>query len=115
LSELLVDPEWGVVKYAKRHESEAAIRRVGALCVREADGERVPATEWREARAAAAADAAAAAAAAADAAAAAAAGVAFTRRAIQRWRELAGLDHITPDITATDDALGQILEGASPR
>jgi hypothetical protein len=109
LSELLVAPEWGVVKYATPKGAEA-VRRVAALCVREADGERVSATEWREARAAAyvyaaadaAADAAAYAAADADAAAraaayvyaaarAAAARVAFTRHAITRWRELAGL------------------------
>src|SRR5438270_4328830 len=69
LSELLVDPEWGVLKYATT-EGAGAIRCVAALCVHEASDESVSATEWRRARsaAAAAADAAVYAAAAADAA-----------------------------------------------
>jgi hypothetical protein len=125
LSELLVDPEHGIVKHATP-DGTVAIRRVAALCVREANGERVSATEWREARAAAAAPAcadghaaavacaAAAACAAADvaaaeyaaayacgAAAATAARIDFTRWAITRWRELAGLT--TPVDISTDD------------
>lgn len=62
LSDLLVDPEHGAVKYATSRGAEA-IRRVAALCALEAEGERVPVTKWREARAAAAAAAAANAAA----------------------------------------------------
>jgi hypothetical protein len=130
LADILVDPEWGVVKYA-RPCGVAAIRRVAALCVREAGGERVPAAEWREARKAAdaaayaaayaaadaaadaaayaAADAAAYAAADAAAAAAAYARVNFTRWAILRWRELAGLDTLTDiDTAAVDSALARI-------
>ncbi len=125
LADLLVDPVMGVVQYATPRGVEA-IRRVAALCVRESVGDVVPRTEWSEARAAAdavaaayaAADAAAAtyaaavavaaAYAAADAAAAAYAvavaaadaRIKFTRRAIQRWRDLAGLDG--PDINAAD-------------
>ena len=78
LSELLIDPEYGVVKHAHSEAAAVAIRRVAALCMRAADCERVAESEWREAREAAdaAADAAAytaayAAYAAADAAAAA--------------------------------------------
>jgi len=110
LSELLVDPEWGVLKYATT-EGAGAIRCVAALCVHEASDESVSATEWRRARsaAAAAADAAVYAAAAADADA----GVAFTRRAIQRWRQLQKLDH--PDeinSAAINSALNQITARA---
>jgi hypothetical protein len=45
LSELLVAPEHGVVRYAS-HGGAAAIRRVAGLCVRQADGEYVSAEEW---------------------------------------------------------------------
>ena len=130
LSELLVDPEWGVVKYA-RPDGAVAIRRVAALCVRAANGDAPTVTEWREARAyayaaayaAAAADAAYAYAAAAAyaaayadayaaayaAAAAAYTRVAFTRRAILRWRDLAGLDAPAGiDAEAVDSALDRI-------
>jgi hypothetical protein len=135
LSELLIDPGHGVVRHASER-GEEAIRRVGALCVREASGERVSATEWSEARAVAYAaayadadaaaaadadavayaaayadaDAAAAAAAAADAYAAAdAARIQFTRWAITRWRELAGLDNTDAiDTDAINAALARI-------
>jgi hypothetical protein len=130
LSELLIDSDHGIVKHATP-DGATAIRRVAALCVRESNRERVSVTEWNEAHAAAAehaaagaaADAAAAAhaagAAAADAAAAAhaagaaaadaaasacssgAARIEFTRWAITRWRELAGLT--TPVDISTDD------------
>ena len=78
LADLLVHPERGVVRHA-RPDGAVAINRVAGLCIRESQGERVSATEWRGARsyadayADADADAAAAADAAADAAAAAAA------------------------------------------
>jgi hypothetical protein len=122
LADILVDPEWGVVKYA-RPCGVAAIRRVAALCVREAGGERVPASEWGDARKAAAAYSAVAAYAAAYSAVAAyaatyAAAIAatdaalaadFTRWAILRWRELAGLDTVTDiDTAAVDSALARI-------
>jgi hypothetical protein len=136
LADILVDPQWGVVKFAKP-DGAVAIRRVAALCVRAAGGDAPTVTEWREARAdadaaaaaatataadaaayadadaAAYADAAAAAAADADAAAAAAAAadarIDFTRWAIQRWRELAGLnDHPDIDAAAVDSALARI-------
>jgi hypothetical protein len=122
LADILVDPEWGVVKYA-RPCGVAAIRRVAALCVREAGGERVSASEWGDARKAAAAYSAVAAYAAAYSAVAAyaatyAAAIAatdaalaadFTRWAILRWRELAGLDTVTDiDTAAVDSALARI-------
>jgi hypothetical protein len=127
LADLLIDPEHGVVKYAKP-DGAKAIRRVAELCMRESDGHRVSAAEWREARADAAADAyadayayaaadaaadadayayaagAAYADAAVDAAAAAyadAARITFTRWAIRRWRELGGLDDAS-DISPAD-------------
>jgi len=147
LADILVDPQWGVVKYAKP-DGAVAIRRVAGLCVRAAGGDEPTVTEWWEARADAAAAAAAyaaadaaAAAAYADAAAYAAAAAAayaayadayaaaaaaayaayadayaaadaridFTRWAIRRWRELAGLDHPSDiDAAAVDCALGRI-------
>jgi hypothetical protein len=64
LADLLVDPEHGVVKHARPDGAEA-IRRVAALCLREAAGGHVSVDEWRAARAAA--DAASAAASDADA------------------------------------------------
>jgi hypothetical protein len=75
LSELLVDSDHGIVKHATPYGA-VAIRRVAALCVRESNGERVSAAEWKDARAAADAYAYAAAAAYADAAADAAAAAA---------------------------------------
>jgi hypothetical protein len=143
-SELLVDPQWGVVQFA-RPDSVGAIRCVAKLLVRDANGRRVSCEEWEaaansayaasanaanaanaayaayasanaanaayasanaanaayasaaSANAANAADAAANAANAAYAAANAAANAAyanadFTRWAITRWRDLAGLD-----------------------
>ncbi|SBS73863.1 conserved hypothetical protein [uncultured Mycobacterium sp.] len=138
LSDLLVHPEMGVVKLA-RPDGEVAIRRVAELLMRFSRGEPVSAAEWsgassaaQEARkaayanaagyanaaAAAAVDAAAAAAAAVDAYAAAAAAVdayakqariTFTRWAVERWRELAGLDEPQDiDAAAVDSALVQI-------
>lgn len=57
LADILVDPEMGVVKYA-RLDGAVAIRRVAELCVREAGGDSVPKSEWAEAKKAAAAAAA---------------------------------------------------------
>lgn len=113
LADLLVDPEMGAVQHATPRGAEA-IRRVAGLCVRESVGDEVSRAEWNEARAAAyaAADAYAyayayadayayaAAYAAAYAYAYAAARIAFTGWAIQRWRDLAGLD--SPDIDTAD-------------
>lgn len=152
LADLLIDPEMGVVKYA-RPDGVAAIQRVAELCIRKSLGEAVSADEWvatraeaRKARAAAyadaaadaaadayaaadaaayaaadaAADAAAAAyaaayayaaadaAAAADADAAAYARIRFTTWAIERWRELAGLNTPPVDHAAVDAALARI-------
>jgi hypothetical protein len=149
LSELLVDSDHGIVKHATT-DGAVAIRRVAALCVRESNGERVSAAEWKDARAAAAAAAGAGAGAYTYAAAAAyayagaaayayayaaaaayayagaaayagagagagagaytyAARITFTRWAITRWRELAGLTE-TGDIAAQDvnNALARI-------
>jgi hypothetical protein len=108
LADLLTDPEHGVVKHARPDGAEA-IRRVSALCVREAAGDHVNVDEWRAAYAAAydAAYAASTAAGAYDAAAATR--ITFTRWAITRWRELAGLDGGC-DISTDDvnDALTRI-------
>ncbi|KQH75558.1 hypothetical protein AO501_25095 [Mycobacterium gordonae] len=133
LADLLVDPEMGVVRYA-RPDSAGAIRRVAALCVRESVGDVVSRAEWNEAAApayaaaeepaaaAAAADADAAAAAYAYAAAyadaaayaaadaAAAARIEFTRWAIQRWRDLAELDNTPVDADAVNNALADIAK-----
>jgi hypothetical protein len=165
LSELLVAPAHGVVRYAS-HGGAAAIRRVAGLCVRQADGEYVSAEEWTAAayantssaayasyatssaaayaNSAAAADAAAYAAAyaaaayaayasyAANAAAAYAAyavnaasyaanaaavnaaayatnaRIEFTTWAIQRWRQLAGLDDTPADETTINNAITEL-------
>jgi hypothetical protein len=68
LSDLLVDSDHGIVKHATT-DGAVAIRRVAELCVRESNGERVSAAEWKDAQAAADAYANAYAAAAAAAAA----------------------------------------------
>jgi hypothetical protein len=126
LANILVDPEHGVVKYAKA-DGAIAIRRVAALCMRAADDDAPTATEWHEACPAPAyaaadyaayaaayyaANYAAAAYAAADYAAAAVnvdGRINFTRWAIQRWRDLAGLDnHPDIDTAAVDSALDRI-------
>jgi hypothetical protein len=70
---LLIDPEEGVIRFAKREKTKQAIENVGALYGRLLDGGTVSEEEWRNARAYAAADAAAYAAYAAAYAAAAAA------------------------------------------
>ena len=74
LSDLLVDPEHGVIRLARREQTVEAIQRVSALCLRRAANEPVSPADWRqarkdaqEARNAAYADAYAAAAADADA------------------------------------------------
>lgn len=54
LADVLVDPEHGVVKYA-RPDGAAAIRHVAELCTRTANGHAVSDEEWRNAHAAAAA------------------------------------------------------------
>jgi hypothetical protein len=134
LSELLIDPTHGVVQHATP-DGAAAIRRAAQLCAFKADGVYISATEWRAAKSAAAvavaadadaaADAAADADAAVDAAVAAAVAVAayaaaaaaayadahvsFTRWAITRWREIAGLDGPRDlDADAINHALAQI-------
>ncbi|ATN88918.1 hypothetical protein SEA_ERICMILLARD_103 [Mycobacterium phage EricMillard] len=136
LRDILVDPVHGVVRHA-RPDGVAAISRVAELCARQASGVEVSGAEWRSAQVAAydayaatnaAANAAAYAAAnAANAAdstsnAAYAAGVAaadaadarveFTRWAIARWRDLAGLDTPRDIVTKeVDDALARINAG----
>jgi hypothetical protein len=155
-SELLVDPQWGVVQFA-RPDSVGAIRCVAELLVRDADGHRVSCEDWEAAAYAAYAayasanaanaayasayanaayaaanaayayayanayaNAAYAASAYANAAYAAYAAYAaanaayayanadFTRWAITRWRDLAGLDNAPVDHTAVNTALAQI-------
>jgi hypothetical protein len=59
-ADLFVDPEHGVARYASDGVAEA-IRGVGGLCMRKANGECVSSHEWRHARIAAAAAAYAAA------------------------------------------------------
>ena len=119
LSDLLVDPEHGVIRLARREQTVEAIQRVSALCLRRAANEPVSPADWRqarkdaqEARNAAYADAYAAAAADADAYAAAArkrARIDFTNWAIDHWRELAGLDQQNENPTnAINNALAQI-------
>ncbi|QBI97554.1 hypothetical protein SEA_HUGHESYANG_109 [Mycobacterium phage Hughesyang] len=136
LRDILVDPVHGVVRHA-RPDGVAAISRVAELCARQASGVEVSGAEWRSAQVAAydayaATNAAANAAAyvAANAANAAdstgdaayAAGVAaadaadarveFTRWAIARWRDLAGLDTPRDIVTKeVDDALARINAG----
>ena len=111
MSDLLVHPERGVVKYA-RPDGVAPIRRVAELLALKASGVQVSLADWRaardsayEARRAAAADAYAAAYAAADAYADAR--IDFVRWAIQHWRDLAGLDQ-PADISA-DDVNGALV------
>jgi len=153
ISELLIDPEHGVVRYASDADG-VEIRRVAELCLREAAGEKVSTCEWRSARNTAVASSSAAAVAASALVAASAAAVAtsasvaasivvtssacaasaaayaavstyatyaaytvkaeaaFTRWAIQRWRDLAGLDNQRPDHDAINIALSRISSGA---
>ena len=146
LSELLIDPEHGVVQYASDTDG-VEIRRVAELCLRGAAGEKVSAHEWLSARYAAVASSSAVSAAAhissaasaytssssasyaasyaAYAAAYAAASAyasyaaytvkaeaAFTRWAIQRWRDFAGLDNQRPDHDAINIALSRISTGS---
>jgi hypothetical protein len=154
LSELVIDPEHGIVQYASDDADGVEIRRVAELCLREAAGEKVSTCEWRSARNTAVASSSAAAVAASALVAASAAAVAtsasvaasivvtssacaasaaayaavstyatyaaytvkaeaaFTRWAIQRWRDLAGLDNQRPDHDAINIALSRISSGA---
>ena len=144
LSELLIDPEHGVVQYASDTDG-VEIRRVAELCLRGAAGETVSAYEWLSVRccAAVASSTAVTAAAAISSAASVVVGrssantssasyaayagatvygayaaytvkaeAAFTRWAIQRWRDFAGLDNQRPDHDAINIALSRISSGA---
>ena len=114
LSELLIDPEHGVVRYASDADG-VEIRRVAELCLREAAGEKTSSREWCRVRSASSASYAAYAAASAYASYAAytvKAEAAFTRWAIQRWRDFAGLDNQRPDHDAINIALSRISSGA---
>jgi len=147
ISELLIDPEHGVVRYASDADG-VEIRRVAELCLREAAGEKTSSREWCRVRSASSAASVAASVASvafiaasrkqnaetallhspyntpSTAAFAAAityssyaaytvkAEAAFTRWAIQRWRDLAGLDNQRPDHDAINIALSRISSGA---
>lgn len=122
LVDILVDPDWGVIQYAQP-DDVLTIRYVADLCARQARGDSVSKGEWNTATDAAcaaaytavavgAANASSTATYAASAAAAATAGPGgaalaahyayapsasdrggFIRWAINRWRELMGLDN----------------------